>query len=347
MEEAFSKTKKRIQYIDALRGVLIFLVVFWHVEYYGAQVTSTILVDCLKPFRMPMFFFVSGYMASRSEKLFDANHTAMSIAKKAMSLLLPTLIFWALYVVIVIGDTNVLSIQHWPAGYWFTLALFEVLWIYYNVLCVSHYTHKRVVDVVLAAIAVWTTFCLLINWTMPQMINEKLIAGVQRHLPFFILGTFCRRYQKTFLKVVNHEVLKGVATVALLGLLVFYIQHDFGKDFSTLKTAVGLVISLCSIAVVFSWFHNHGALFESRTRAVRCLCFIGTRTLDIYVLHYFFIPKLPFLTHYLRQGANTAVELVAVGAVSVVVILMCLAVSSVVRNSKVLGHYLFRAKIKH
>lgn len=58
-------TDKRIKYIDALRGFTMILVVFAHIEafsMFGMQHT-TFLGSIFQSFRMPLFFFISGYIA--------------------------------------------------------------------------------------------------------------------------------------------------------------------------------------------------------------------------------------------------------------------------------------------
>jgi fucose 4-O-acetylase-like acetyltransferase len=56
--------KERIQYIDALRGFTMLLVVFAHVETFSFQYmeNATFLGEFFKLFRMPLFFFISGFI---------------------------------------------------------------------------------------------------------------------------------------------------------------------------------------------------------------------------------------------------------------------------------------------
>ena len=77
------------------------------------------------------------------------------------------------------------------------------------------------------------------------------------------------------------------------------------------------------------------------------LQYVGTRTLDIYLLHYFFLPR--FLMSYadqLRAFDSRFIEFLFIMAVSLVVLLLCLLASYIIRLNPFLGHYLFGAKYK-
>ena len=61
----------RLQYIDALRGFTMILVVFAHVETYMLSIdpNTTFISSLFISFRMPLFFFISGYIAFKSKKV--------------------------------------------------------------------------------------------------------------------------------------------------------------------------------------------------------------------------------------------------------------------------------------
>lgn len=56
---------QRIGYIDAIRGFTMLLVVFSHIETFCYHISfdQSILSSLFITFRMPMFFFISGYIA--------------------------------------------------------------------------------------------------------------------------------------------------------------------------------------------------------------------------------------------------------------------------------------------
>ena len=76
---------ERIQYIDALRGFTMILVVFYHVSQFCWHVCGKgiSIQDFLVQVRMPMFFFISGYriaMASIIAIRYQVGATAAPVA---------------------------------------------------------------------------------------------------------------------------------------------------------------------------------------------------------------------------------------------------------------------------
>ena len=65
--------QKRIEYIDALRGFTMVLVVLGHIELISFCEQTFLYTPYYKFFRMPLFFFISGYIAFRSKKVWDTH----------------------------------------------------------------------------------------------------------------------------------------------------------------------------------------------------------------------------------------------------------------------------------
>jgi hypothetical protein len=77
------------------------------------------------------------------------------------------------------------------------------------------------------------------------------------------------------------------------------------------------------------------------------LKFVGTRTLDIYLLHYFFLPEflLPHANRLLAAIHSLLLPLPILFA-AIIVVALCLLTSYIIRLSPFLAHYLFGAKTK-
>jgi len=72
------------------------------------------------------------------------------------------------------------------------------------------------------------------------------------------------------------------------------------------------------------------------------LQYVGTRTLDIYLLHYFLLPKFLILySDQLRTYESRVLEFMVAMSSALIVLCLCLLVSYVIRLSPFLGHYLF------
>ena len=79
---------KRIEYLDAMRGFTILLVVMWHVSYFGLGFDSSDTFNLQQyvfvPLRMPLFFFVSGFLMYKAAFQWNYSNTAQFLKKKVL-----------------------------------------------------------------------------------------------------------------------------------------------------------------------------------------------------------------------------------------------------------------------
>ena len=97
--------------------------------------------------------------------------------------------------------------------------------------------------------------------------------------------------------------------------------------------------------IVLMFFRHYQSHFTHDKVIGRGLQYIGTRTLDIYLLHFILLPKLPQIGEWLNANRpNFVVDIVLAVTVALVVIAFCLLISNVLRVSPVLKEYLFGRK---
>lgn len=109
-------------------------------------------------------------------------------------------------------------------------------------------------------------------------------------------------------------------------------------------TVMESIIAFLGIVIVYSYFRKYSHSFETSNPLGCSLQFIGRRTLDIYLLHYFFLPHLPKVGSFLISTHNVVIELLIGLGLSLLIIAICLCLSNVIRISPFLGKYLFGAK---
>lgn len=74
------------------------------------------------------------------------------------------------------------------------------------------------------------------------------------------------------------------------------------------------------------------------------LKFVGRRTLDIYMLHIFFLPNLKLFHSYFSEN-NSLIIMLTIGIiVAILDIAVCLFVSLILRSSTTLSQWLFGEK---
>jgi fucose 4-O-acetylase-like acetyltransferase len=86
-------------------------------------------------FRMPLFFFVSGFLAYKASQVWNLRNLGTLVLKKLRVQLIPTAVFFLLAIALLYKN-------FWPSveeelmsplkgGYWFTVALLWMFLIYY------------------------------------------------------------------------------------------------------------------------------------------------------------------------------------------------------------------------
>ena len=101
--------------------------------------------------------------------------------------------------------------------------------------------------------------------------------------------------------------------------------------------------SLLTIVVMF--FRHYQSWFTNDKPIGRGLQYIGVRTLDVYLLHYILLPKLPQVGAWFNQNRpNFVLEITVSFSVALVVIAFCLLVSQLLRISPIFRQYLFGRK---
>lgn len=144
---------KRLVFIDVAKGVAILLVVIGHIVQHNLVGDSAhSIFNFIYGFHMPLFFFLSGYVASLSRDNLCSSSALSFIKKKSISLLLPFLI-WGV-VVSSLFTPNLTIELFWDStknllirpdnGLWFLLTLFFIqLFFLLAILISNHIRIKR------------------------------------------------------------------------------------------------------------------------------------------------------------------------------------------------------------
>ena len=341
--------KRRIGYIDALRGFTMFLVVFGHVELFGFSVARSFLGSLFLSFRMPMFFFISGFIAYKITQ-WDWSYYKQVLKKKAIVQLIPTLFFFYLFSACH-GDFDLLSIfTKGPQGYWFTVVLFYMFFIYYTVMffCKSHKSWTS--DIILIVLSLIGAFAYIGGMKFYDLNYYPILCliNLSRYFEFFVFGILCRKYQKRFLDIISSDLIKSILFLSFIIVLYldwnkvlvsYYFFHILNHEF--IRRFIGLLF-------VYSIFYNYKDFYDSENPIAHGLRFVGRRTLDIYMIHYFLIPDLVSYRSVLLGALtpqNTILEFFVVLLFASLIIAMSLLISAIIRSSSTLGHYLLGVKI--
>lgn len=356
------KRSERIQYIDALRGFTMILVVFAHVETFGFFNFGyeTFVGRLFQAFRMPLFFFISGFIAYKKDRIWSRETCLQLAKKKALIQVIPALFFGLIYTYCSLhSDFSTFISDPSKLGYWFTFVLLEMFLIYYTLSGVSfaisrkirwHETTVTVIVLVLSAIVCYLLkLPLKLIPLLDTIGNYTSLHYTFNYFIYFVFGVLFRQYFSFFLKLLDNKYFTAI--VILLFAAIFFFSsdlliHNNGGNI-IIKVAITIletILGFLGILIVFTFFRKYSSSFESSTKLGGILQYIGKRTLDIYLLHYFFLARIPKIGDYLTMSNNVVIELSIGFILSIIIIGLCLCISNVIRVSPFLGKYLLGAR---
>ena len=333
---AISMAKQRIEYIDAMRGFTMILVVYSHVCHFCLGDKWMGWNDVFFLFRLPCFFFISGWLFE------PVRESILSVVKKKFTVqIVPTVIFLLLLAPPPIFFSRLGATK---GGYWFTFALFVFFLLYlFSERYLKRWGGAYALVVSIAA------FCYDINYNryfkdmglMTQALGF-LSFITWRYYLFFYIGTWVKRHFDDFIRWTGKPV---VIMAVVIGFALFaWHPHSENAMAAYLIFSVGGLMGLTMVFTLFRYIYT-SSLLSPFASHLSPLEYIGTRTLDIYLLHYFLLPR--FLSQYsgsLHAFDNQWLESLVAMTLSLMIVMVCLLVSYVIRLSPFLGHYLFGVK---
>lgn len=322
------------------------MVVFGHVETYSFFnfETKTIMGNLFKSIQMPLFFFISGFVTYKvGFKCENIKSLFTLLYKKTLQLIIPALIIGIIYTYTKSGSTFVDFISD-PAkrGYWFTLALFEMFLVYYLIICIMS-KFKRDGLWILFIISLFAFMLKLPFKTSPvldQIGNYTSLHFTLGYFQFFAVGLLVRKNLPLFEKALDSKLISFVAVVAFAVFYYVLLQLYYSTDRTELLCKVVETLSETAIAypAIYMFYHIFCRLSQT-TIFFRVVELIGKRTLEIYLLHYFFLPKLPMIGDFFKSVAPFTIvpECIITIPIALVVIGISLVTSEIIKVSPVLG----------
>ena len=338
--------KPRIRFIDAMRGFTMFLVVLGHIFIYSFDYyeTESVVSSFFITFRMPMFFFISGYIGYKAVDRWTPQFYLSNLRKKAFVQLIPSFIFLFIWCTSQGKDFVSTFIATGANVYWFTEVLFEMFLIYFTTALISNRLSESLFNPTLIVIALATVIILSFYFHPNAVTGFLSLRAFCRYFQFFVLGLMCRKYSRHFIPFITGQGVCTFLLVLFFSLFILMWQGPFGEKTFVYKLNHDLIIRYTGLMLVFSLFASHSDYFDLNGKISRVMQYVGTRTLDIYLLHYFFLPDLHFVKPYFIHNNNPALEFLLAAALAIVVLGLSLAFSAIIRHSDFLSHFLFGVK---
>lgn len=331
-----------------MRGFTMILVVVSHIIRFGYQLDTESFPtynSIFVKFRMPLFFFISGWVLYKVDRIWTRSEVNLFLKNKFRVQIISTTLFLLLYSYVFhqpLPDGLIDS----KLGYWFTYDLFCFFCFYTFSQLIFNKKAARGSDLI-------TLFVMLLIFLMSyshsifdrteltKNIFNYLSIGKWRYYVFFVFGVYVKKYFNQFVVLTDNKYVIG--SFIIMFVLLFNIEQHFSS--SLFKKSVFVIYGILGIVIVFTFFRKYQNSFKKETKLGYTLQYIGRRTLDIYLIHYFIVPRnLKNLASVFIQNNNPLIEFSVTLLLSLLVILVCLVISNIIRLSPFLSFYLLGTK---
>ena len=353
-----SGTANRIGYIDALRGFTMILVVFQHIYLPNFTPLCVLLITL----RMPLFFFISGYISYRANQEWSTERCRDLVVDKLRRLIIPILVVGAIYSLIVGVKLEWFVHDPYKSGYWFTLSLFEMLLFYYVVRLVAARFKSVSEGRLISGIFICATLVYLLLFYELEYSYEDLtsISKTVEFIPFFALGLLLGHYRERFNRWVDSGYMWGVWGCFAAIVTIIFVNHErlaelhffdnlvltnnSSYEATVLRYAVRMVVSIIGLLSVYGVFRHLSHLFE-HNRRFKPMQYVGRHTLEVYLFHYILLINFtPMLRPYIVDDPNVLVQIVVGFVVAAIIAAGALLIGYILRRVPYVDYYLLAGR---
>lgn len=341
---------KRIEYIDQIKGLAIFLVVLahimawtyqsWEVALQHKSVAPMLWWRIIYSFHMPLFFCVSGYLCSIKK-----GYTTF-LKNKIKTLIIPFVSFFILSGVINKSLT-------YGGGPWFLKTLFIFVMIYaisHLLLKIARFKNSLILIIVMLILflAIRRGVYYLNSGILKDIIDINHLSNF--NFTGFLLGVSLKEFKNKYERL-NKEKAFSFFVILYIVLFVLKLQWNitFQWDF--------VFIEISAIMAVWLFFDlRQSKLVTNKNLRMqiitnRILGKMGRYSLHIYLLHgYFQIRNIDF-GQYLLSLADKNVnslsitlcttQLIYTAIITTVIIILCFLAIRFIEHSNILNFLLF------
>lgn len=331
--------RTRLEYIDALKGFAILLVVMGHVIPWSFRSFETALDESPTPillwkiiysFHMPLFIFISGFLFGQSHYV-SFKEYVVKMWKKTKMLLIP---YFACSILVFMWRGG----REWT--YWYLLTLLQLLilmgGIYFFMDKIKNTKNQLVAEIVaLGGVG------LLLQLIQKVYDGPALYAfydwfpHLRNMFWYFALGSFLMRHVDVC-KIMNKKIYS-------ISLLFFCVSCCINIPYTSF-----MGVSIQSLSAIYCCLY---IFIECFTKGIVVDYFkrIGKKTLHIYILHLFFAVKITQLGDYLialssasRMEFVTAfvIQLLYSVLLSLLIIELCIYTGKFIKTSPLLAFIL-------
>ena len=260
----------------------------------------------------------------------------------------------------------VLNKHFWPAaetsfhspfkgGYWFTIVLLYMFIAYYLFAYLENKLKiKSWIPITLLFIVSlffyethyqpkyfsWALGYKGVKTDLYYFMMDSSLGQMLLYFPFFIYGNIVHRYWEKAQRLMDSRWFFPIIIV-----IVIFATLDALK-WHTLRmqwAIIPLTISRFGLLTVTLMYFRHYQKYVTKLSPIGAsLQYIGRRTLDIYLIHFLFMPDLPQIGEFFKNYPhNFVIDIVLSVILGIIVIGFCIITSNILRISPFLKKWLF------
>lgn len=350
--------KQRLEWLDAMRGFTMILVVANHVGAMAFEIPHGVSTSLqfLVLFRMPLFFFVSGFLAYKASLVWDLATFGTLVGKKLRVQIIPTVVFFLLAATLLTKDLWA-TIPDWlsrptKGGYWFTIVLLYMFLVYYVFAYIeSKLKVKSWISITLLFLLSLAFYesCYLpkyFSWAFGwrgrpnEFMNYSSLTLLFQYFPFFLYGNIVHRYWEQAQKVMDSRWFYPIIVVVVIFAAMDTLKwHTLRLAWAILPLTLARFILLTMVVMYFRHYQEYFTKFSVIGASLQ---YIGRRTLDIYLIHYLFLPDLPTIGAFFdKYRHNFVLDTLTTVITALLVIAFCIITSNILRVSPFFRKWLF------
>lgn len=342
---------QRIEYLDAVKGFAIFLVVVGHAILWNAPdwelniqfdahnpsaLYRGIIFQWIYSFHMPLFFMISGFFLKSIDAgmvgLQKRSHLKQTIISKSQRLLVPYFVTGFFWMIVRQGF-----------GYWFLFGLWEISILAMLMIYIMSYINKQ--NSIWIDLIGWGVFFLAVKILLPALPKNNIVEFDRClfDVPAFIAGILIRKYD--LFRHLNLKVVCLLLIVFIVSFALSYIPYIYPERMIAIKSSEYLrnyMIPLAGCGAIIGLFKLY-----SKSSFMKLFVILGMFSLEIYILHIFFLVQNPKIGTYifnLPPHWGFAAQLILSVFLSIIAVAASVGLGKLLHRNKTLSFVLFGIK---
>ena len=301
--------KQRLLVLDAIKGLAIMMVIMGHIRYFGifngALNGQSYVYDLICAIHISFFIVVSGYFSQRILTCF--NDWGGYLQDKVIRLILPAVLWWLFFTFWKNGSAHLGGLYKFE--YWFTVHLFLYFlifacqrWFVDKFLSFLSRSSSNVLKFIMHITMMLGVYAALhyseayLPIRVPKAISFLALRASCLY-PFFVIGFLIKHFD-----LISYLRTHVAGLVAFLGCIVGLVFIRLNtEEVPYLMYGLWHPYRLLALSSFVLIVYALSYLTEKDNFIARALIFLGQWSLPIYLVHYFFIPRISFLADYINS----------------------------------------------